>query len=141
MSWSGLLTEYQDDTGRAGRRLFRTGQTGIARFANLILRTRMTWILFTGGIVIGGAAVGVALLARRAARAPDPAWRSTGYRYTTGRHYLQAQGIANALEARKYTASGRRYRRHLETVGTQAESVVVAPRRLAGVIQFGRRQA
>lgn len=101
----------------------------------------MNWILFTGGIVLGGAAVGAAFLARRASRAPDPAWRSTGFRYTTGRDYLQAQGIANALEARKHTASGRRFQRHLEPMAPRAEAAIVAQRRRSEVVQFHRRQA
>jgi hypothetical protein len=100
----------------------------------------MISMLFAGGIVLSAAVVGIRLLMRWASRAPDLAWRPTGVRFTTARDYLQAQGIANALEARNYTASGRRYRHHLEPVATEPEVVIVTPRRLAEVVRLDRRQ-
>jgi hypothetical protein len=100
----------------------------------------MTSIVVVGGIMLGAAAVGIGLLVRWAHRAPDLAWRSTGVRFTTGRDYLQAQGIANSLEARKQTARGRRYQPSAGPAAG-ADAVVATPRRLAEVVPLRRRQA
>jgi hypothetical protein len=101
----------------------------------------MTSILLAGGLAIGLAGIGFRMASRWAARQPDPAWRPTGVRFTTGRTYLQAQGIANALEARRHSASGRRYRRYEAPVTGAVAAAVGAPRRSAEVIQLLRRQA
>jgi hypothetical protein len=98
----------------------------------------MTVILCAGGIVLSAAVVGIRLLARQA---PDLAWRPTGVRFTTGRDYLQAQGIANALEARRHTARGRPYQRDVELPAARVDAVAVTPRRRAEVVQLHRRQA
>jgi hypothetical protein len=99
-----------------------------------------TSLLIVGGIMLGAAAVGIRMLARWAHRAPDLAWRSTGVRFTTGRDYLQAQGIANSLEARKHTARGRRYQPSAPPAARTA-AVAATPRRLAEVVSLRRRQA
>jgi hypothetical protein len=96
-------------------------------------------ILFAGGIVLGAVVVGARLLARRSRRAPDLSWRPTGVRFTTGRDYLQAQGIANALEARKHTARGRRYQRDVAPLAARVDAVDPRPRRPAEVVPIHRR--
>jgi hypothetical protein len=42
---------------------------------------------------------------------PDPAWKPTGLKFTTGRDYDQDQGIRMAREARLKSSTGRVYRK------------------------------
>lgn len=101
----------------------------------------MTGLLLAGWFVLGVASAGIRLLVWWASRGPDLAWRPTGVRPTSGRDYLQAQAIANAMEARKFTARGRRYRRRIELVAVQVEGVGLTRRRPAETVQFLRRPA
>ena len=102
----------------------------------------MTSILLAGGTVLGVALFGVGLLARRRlSRRPDLAWRPTGVRFTSGRDYLQAQGIANALEARKHTARGRPYQPGVEPVTAHVDAIAATGRRQAEVVPILSRRA
>jgi hypothetical protein len=100
-----------------------------------------TSILLASGVVTCAVVLGARLLVRRASGEPDLSWRPTGVRYTTGRDYLQAQGIANAVEARKHTARGRRYQRDVVPEAARGDAVAPTPRRPAQVVPIHRRRA
>lgn len=98
----------------------------------------MAAILLAGGILIGVVMVGVRCLTWLACRTPDLDWRPTGVRCTTGRDYLQAQAIANAREARHYTARGRRYHRGASLPAVRGVPVTLALGQPAVVVPLRR---